>query len=58
MTPLSTGTQGGGQQVGPPVVLDGGGEGAAKITLAPKNNIAVKRNFTVFIVNYKCIKNL
>jgi len=55
--PLSIGTQGGGQQAGPPVVLPGGGAGAAKIALAPKNNIAVKENFKVFIIDYKCIKN-
>jgi len=51
------GTHGGGQQVGPPVLEAGGGEGAAKIALVPKNNRAVKRNFTFFIISYKCIKN-
>ena len=56
--PLSMGTHGGGQQAGPPVVPLGGGGGAAKIVTTPKSNMLVKENFKVFIISYKCIKNL
>jgi hypothetical protein len=59
MIPLSIGTQGGGQQLGVPVVPPaGGGAGAEKTSVVIKTNNAVPINLKFFIVTIscKCIK--
>ena len=52
ITPLSIGTQGGGQQAGP-LPLPGGGGGGAKLTLVASTNAAVKIVLMCFFILQK-----